>query len=154
MEIGMGTKGRQDARSSFALGIWKSHKQIAGCADRSHPDQGRLVQKLARFFFGGFALSKCLAGIVMGWAKRQTRSGSSRSYSLFMCNQRVVEYIRAFLWAKRRMIYVPTICLQLVLMMFFSSTHRYRYTDRHSHSYLCYYLFTHVRPSWRICADA
>lgn len=43
-----------------------------------------------------------------------------------MCNQRVVEYICAFLWAKRRMIYVPTICLQLVLMMFFSSTHTQR----------------------------
>lgn len=63
LRLGWECRGRQDARSSFALGIWKSHKQIAGCADRSHPDQGREARpKLARFFFGGVCLI-----IMLGW---------------------------------------------------------------------------------------
>lgn len=66
IEIGMGTKGRQDARSSFALGIWKSHKQIAGCADRSHPDQGRPVQNWRGFFWGGLRYQIAWLGLLWG----------------------------------------------------------------------------------------
>lgn len=74
LRLGWECRGRQDARSSFALGIWKSHKQIAGCADRSHPEQGRPVQKLARFFLGG-GLRYQIAWLGLLWGEPNGRRG-------------------------------------------------------------------------------
>lgn len=144
-------KIRLDSTCSLACfsHIWKSHKQIAGCADRSHPDrsreqrpdQGRLVQ-IRRFL--GFALSNCLAGDFLAffswlsWGESKGRQGQSSKADLFHSLCVISELLNAFdprplrgvsrrhrvcVCATRRMIYVATICLQLVLMMFFSSTH-------------------------------
>lgn len=64
--------------------IWKSHKQIAGCADRSHPDwEG--PSKIRRFL--GFALSNCLGAacfFCLGWAKRQTGSEQRSFFTLYV----------------------------------------------------------------------